>query len=525
MNYYELIYLKSELKNKLLKGVIEQAITPYKNLLELYIAGERESFRLIFSSSPGNMALFLDTYRPGKKANKLLFFESIYNAKITDIHLADKDRLISLVFENGGKLLFKLFSNKANALLINNGLISETFKDFDETGKPEPSPKKQELFKNIPEHQNSKSLILAANPLFPRAELGDLIELNDLNNKTKEEVVQFAKNVTEQIAEAPVFRKLDSGVVTLINEESLPLNTQQEFKSVNDLIAYRFKNYAHHQRLSQQKGVFSKAIKRDIKRLNSSLRNLSKADKGIEKAEIYEKYGHLLMANAHLEKPETSALTVSDLYDEGKEIQIKVDKELTVVENAEHYYNRSSSALRSYEEAEKRTPKLEERQNRLRKMEQELQEISHLRDLDDWKKKHQKEIDTLGIGKSKKQESTLPFHTLELNGYQLWIGKNAKSNDKLVQLSHKEDVWMHARGVPGSHLVVRMENNKEMPSKETIARAASFAAYNSKAKGAKLVPVIFTKRKYVRKPKGAAPGAVVVQKEEVELVKPEKPEL
>lgn len=525
MNYYELIYLKSEFKNKLLNSVIEQAITPYKNLLELYIEGERESFRLNFSSSPGNMALFLDTYRPGKKSNKLLFFSSIYRVRITDIVLADNDRLISFIFENGEKLLFKLFSNRANALLVHNGLITETFKDFDDTGKPEPAPKKQELFGVIPEKGESKSLVLASNPLLPRAELEDLIKLNDLDKKPLEVVVQFTRKVTEQLSNKPVFRKLDSGLVTLINEEFLPLNTVEEFSSVNDLIAYRFKNYAHHQRLSQQKGMYLKAIKRDIKRLNSSLRNLSEADKGIEKAENYEKYGHLLMANAHLKKPETKTLTVSDLYDEGKKIAIKIDPELTVVENAEHYYDRSSSALRSYEEAQKRTPKLEERQKRLGKMNQELQEISHLRDLDDWKKKHHKEIDNLGFGKSKKQENTLPFYTLELKGYQIWIGKNAKSNDKLVQLSHKEDVWMHARGVPGSHLVVRMENNKEMPPKEIIAKAASFAAYNSKAKGAKLVPVIFTKRKYVRKPKGAAPGAVLVQKEEVELVKPEKPEV
>ncbi len=70
-----------------------------------------------------------------------------------------------------------------------------------------------------------------------------------------------------------------------------------------------------------------------------------------------------------------------------------------------------------------------------------------------------------------------------------------------------------------------MANNKGMPPKEVIEKAASYAAFNSKAKGSDLVPVIFAKRKYVRKPKGAAPGAVLVQKEVVELVKPKKPVL
>ena len=71
MNYYELIYLKKEFNNKLTNCVIEQAITPFKNLLELYMSNEQESFRLIFSCSPGNIALFLDIYRPEKKSNKL----------------------------------------------------------------------------------------------------------------------------------------------------------------------------------------------------------------------------------------------------------------------------------------------------------------------------------------------------------------------------------------------------------------------------------------------------------------------
>ena len=154
---------------------------------------------------------------------------------------------------------------------------------------------------------------------------------------------------------------------------------------------------------------------------------------------------------------------------------------------------------------------------------EEINEINDLRDLEEWKKKYRKQLDDLGFGKKQKEETNLPFHTLKIGDYQVWIGKNAKSNDKLVQFSHKEDIWMHARGVPGSHLVIRMANDKNMPQKNIIEEAASYAAYNSKAKGAELVPVIFTKKKYVRKPKGAAPGAVLVQKEEVELVKPKKP--
>lgn len=525
MNYYEIIYLKKELKNKLTSSVLELAITPYRNLLELFMSGEQESFRLIFSTAPGNIALFADTYRPAKKSNTLQFFEEVYQVPITGVEVAHNDRFLSITFENGYTLWFRMFSNKANALLTKDGVIAEAFKSQDEVGEAEPSPRSKELFPDSVSGKNTKELMIRLNGLLPRSELNSLIELNGLDNKSESEVSEFTKSVTEQLLREPHFRKLKTGTITLIDKKHLPVETDKEFTSANDLVSYRFKNYSHDQRLKQQKSSYIKTLKRQMKRDSSALNNLEKADKGVEKADSYEKIGHLLMANAHLGKPASEKITVNDLYDHGKEIELKVDQELSIAENAEQYYKRSANALRSYEEALERIPVIRKKKERIGKMLEEVTAITDLRDMEDWKKKYKKQLDDLGFGKKQKDENTLPFHTLKIGDYQIWIGKNAKSNDKLVQYSHKEDIWMHARGVPGSHLVIRMANNKNMPQKNIIEEAASYAAYNSKAKGAELVPVIFTKKKYVRKPKGAAPGAVLVQKEEVELVKPKKPVL
>ena len=97
--------------------------------------------------------------------------------------------------------------------------------------------------------------------------------------------------------------------------------------------------------------------------------------------------------------------------------------------------------------------------------------------------------------------------------------QKCSNSDKIVQKSHKEDIWLHARGVSGSHVIIRMNNSKEMPDKRIIEEVAQFA-YQSKAKGAGLAPVIYTKRKYIRKPKGSAYGAVIVQKEQVVIIEP-----
>ncbi|MDX1548798.1 MAG: NFACT RNA binding domain-containing protein [Rhodothermales bacterium] len=119
----------------------------------------------------------------------------------------------------------------------------------------------------------------------------------------------------------------------------------------------------------------------------------------------------------------------------------------------------------------------------------------------------------------------LPFRRFDLGGgYEVWVGRNARQNDALTfRHARKHDLWMHARGVPGSHAVLRLPNRDAEPPPPLLHRAAAIAAYFSKAQGSSLVPVMVAPRKHVRKPKGAAPGAVVVEREAVVLVEPALP--
>jgi predicted ribosome quality control (RQC) complex YloA/Tae2 family protein len=95
----------------------------------------------------------------------------------------------------------------------------------------------------------------------------------------------------------------------------------------------------------------------------------------------------------------------------------------------------------------------------------------------------------------------------------LWIGKNAKSNDEVLRLSSKNDLWLHAKDFTGSHVIVR-KRGVDYP-KDIIEEAARLAAINSKAKSQSVIPVIFTQRKFVSKIKGGLTGQVSVQKESI----------
>ncbi|HBX65676.1 MAG: hypothetical protein CL670_12135 [Balneola sp.] len=525
MNYYELIYLKQELKNKLIAGRIEQAVSPYKNFLELFVAGKTDKHRLSFSSSPGNIALYLDSYRGAKKSNTIDFFESIYGVEITDVTIPETDRWVFIHFDNGAKLHFRLFSNRANAFLSKEGEITEVFKEYDKIGAEPPSPQELNVFKIEEDisRKSTKNKIVAINAMYPRQNIQELTDIYDLDDKSEEELREFVRETCEQMAEEPFPRLLENGEVTLFSEKTLPVPTEKRFVSVNELVLYRYKNYSRSQRLKQRKSSLLKSLKRKIKRTKSGLRNLDEADKGLERAEKYEQWGHILMANAHIGNVNSEEIEVDDLYGEGEKVTIPLEQEMDIAENAQRYYKKSSGAEKSYEEAMKRIPIMQKEKEKAERLLAEAEEITNLWEFKDWESEHEAELKEYRNQGSSDDEDQLPFHTLEIQGYPVWIGKNAKSNDTLVQKAHKEDVWMHARGVPGSHLVIRMGNDKGMPSRQVLLEAASYAAFNSKAKGSNLAPVIITKKKYVRKPKGSPPGAVVVDKEDVEMVTPKKP--
>jgi predicted ribosome quality control (RQC) complex YloA/Tae2 family protein len=109
-------------------------------------------------------------------------------------------------------------------------------------------------------------------------------------------------------------------------------------------------------------------------------------------------------------------------------------------------------------------------------------------------------------------------------GYDVYVGRNARNNDKLTMaFARKDDLWLHAREAQGSHVVIRQKGKAPIPA-EVVAFAAGLAAWYSKQRNSGLVAVLHTPRKYVRKSKRMAPGQVLVDRSETLLVPPLDPD-
>ena len=257
--------------------------------------------------------------------------------------------------------------------------------------------------------------------------------------------------------------------------------------------------------------------RRSHERMKQELGHASRAD-------MYERWAHLLMASRHLVSTGAETAELEDIIAQTGSISIPLAPGLSAVQNAEGYYEKARETRRSRASSEERLIRLEATIVRLGNLKKELSTLSSAPEVDRFRKNHQNalaELSTQGTG----IDIEIPFRRYALpGGYEVWVGRNATQNDRLtLEFARAYDLWLHARGVSGSHTVLRLPGRKHRPPATVIERAAEIAAYHSKARTSSLAPVIVTERKYVRKPRKSRPGTVIVEREKVLLVKPGLP--
>lgn len=577
MNYYELIYLNKELNVKLRSETLHRIISPQKNIVELYI-GEH---CIRFHAVPPTPYMYVRSWNSVKKKNVINFFPELYGQKVQEILSLTQERYLGIRFSGGATIWFEVFGSRANLYLEVEGQLCDSFKTCHPNLKGAEkrwkwamqentlSSSDTKLFSAVAEAIKKSTLndaliksddavridsdpkvlkkkLCTLHPSIERTHLESLIDLYLSQASELKEIHLFIEECHHQLTEHAEFRLLDDGSRTLFPEAYLPKSTRETFSSISDLLFRHTSSIQRERRYKQLMAASLKELDKATKRTQVNVNQLEKAVQNQEKAIIWEEYGHILMTMAHRAKPESEMLTVQNYFRNNEEAKIKLDIERSFVDNAHRYYKKASNAKRSMEAVKQQLPLLKQRLEALLVGKESLRIINDIKDLNNWRKDMFEKgllnnepghglTSNHSIGTkarvarsnthSKKQNSTQtmskPYHECTVSGFSIWIGKNARSNDKMLSLAHKDDIWLHAKSVSGSHVIIRAQ--QKMPDKSVIEIAASFAAHQSKAKGSEWVPVIFTPKKYVRKAKNSAPGAVIVQKEHVVMVQPIEP--
>ena len=259
------------------------------------------------------------------------------------------------------------------------------------------------------------------------------------------------------------------------------------------------------QKSADLRRIVQTALERNIKKYDLQMRQI----KDTGKRETYRIYGELLNTYGYSAAPGAKSLEAVNYYD-NETVNIPLDPTLSATENAKKYFDKYGKMKRTYEALTKLTKEVKE-------------EIDHLESIGTALDIAQKEEDLVEIkeeltesgyirrkGGGKKQKVTSrPFHYISGDGFHMYVGKNNYQNDQLTfQFATGNDWWFHAKHMPGSHVVVKLGNAKELPDR-TFEEAARLAAYYSKGREQEKVEIDYIQKKHVKKPGGAKPGFVV----------------
>ena len=219
----------------------------------------------------------------------------------------------------------------------------------------------------------------------------------------------------------------------------------------------------------QRKNDLIKQLERKLSHQTKLETEYSARLHALENKRSYKEIGDLLLSYAHLIKQGVGSAFIPDYYT-GNQIRVKLDPKLDAAGNAERYYKKGKN-----EGIEKRT------------------------------------LTPIPAVAATKPQDTKPYREYSIDGFRIWVGKNARSNDEMLRLAAKNDLWLHVRDYPGSHVIIK-KSGASFPD-GIVKKAAELAVKNSKAKSHGMATVIYTERKFVSKPKNANPGEVAIMKE------------
>ncbi len=554
-HFITLQVLADELNKTLKNGIIQDVFTQQKGELHINIIKDSYANTLSASINPQLNYLFVREQIPRAKRNSISLFTEIRNDQILSITSHLFERIIKINLNSGLQLLFHLFGTvSSNIFLLNQDkIIINAFKNSKEFVNKQYKILFEEsdfnyenliadfqTFKNIFLQDKDKTTYSALKSTYPfigstiarevlhRSGVEDKLHIDKLTTDDCKIIFQELINIfTEASKPSPTIYYSGSvpRVFSILKLRHLSGSSSESYESVNEAIkTFIIKSFKIYDIDKEKKDLIVR-IKNELDKLLRTKKLIENEVLNAKKADEYDRIAKIIMANLqHLTKG-TKEVDIEDIFDNNKMIHITLDPKLTPVQNAEHYFAKARKARAAATNALARIETIEKDISLLERFLLHLDGCQTREQLNEFKDDNENELKRFNLITQKEKLESLPFKVFTLrSGFEVWVGKSSQKNDLLtMKYAKPDDLWFHARGVSGSHVVLKVTNKKVKPPKEIITQAASIAAYFSKMRNAINVPVSYCERKYVRKPKGSQPGTVVLDREKVIFVDPELP--
>ncbi len=348
-----------------------------------------------------------------------------------------------------------------------------------------------------------------------RANIDSTRPFSSLENFEKDNLIKSSMELIREINENEFSYKsyldgdriVDFHVLNLINLEGLD---SLEFKTPSEMLDAVYSKRDKDDRLGQKGTALKKIVASKLSKDKSKISNLKKDLLEAENREQYRIFGDLLSANFHKVKPGQKEITLQNFYSEDLEdVLIPLDEKISAPINAQRFYKKYGK-LKTAENI--LNEQIKDTQNEIDYLESVLSTIELTEDVSALDEIKDELIEQGYIKRSsqkkKKSKMEIPnYLEMEKDGFNIFIGRNNRENDLLThKIARRDDIWLHAQGIPGSHVIIKTEG-KDVPE-EVIKYAAQLAAYNSKGRNSGSIEVDYTQKQNVKRSPANKPGLV-----------------
>ena len=532
-------HMTEELRRELLGGRIQKINQPFEQELVLQIRSNRQSHKLLLSAHSvfGRVQLTDTTFENPAVPNTFIMVMRKYlqGAVIEAIQQVENDRILEISVSNKNEigdsvavtLVIEIMGKHSNIILLDKA-----------------SGKIIEAIKHVGFSQNSYRTILPGSTYVAPPQTGSLnpftvgdeklfeiLQTEDIEPKRLQQIFQgLGRDTATELSGRLTAEKLktfraffDSPTQPSLTEKSFSAllfsNSKTQMPTLSELLDTFYKDKAERDRVNQQASELIRRVENELEKNRKKLGKQEEELLATENAEEFRQKGELLTTFLH-QVPNDQDQVELDNYYTGEKIIISLDKALTPNQNAQRYFKR----YQKLKEAVKHlTSLIEETRTTILYLESvetalaqaSLTEIAEIRE----------ELIQTGFirrrQREKIQKRQKPEKYLATDGQTIiLVGRNNLQNDELTfKMAKKDELWFHAKDIPGSHVVI---TGNIQPSDEVKTDAAELAAYFSKARLSNLVQVDMIKTRKLNKPTGGKPGFVTYTGQKTLRVTPDE---
>ncbi|AKD01862.1 NFACT RNA binding domain-containing protein [Pontibacter korlensis] len=516
LNFYFLRQLSQALRPKLVGMQAVTAFSQNKDELVLGFAREAEQLYIRAQLSSQFTSLSFPAEFRRARANSVELMQDMQGQTVEDMVQHQNERSFYLKLSGGYLLLFKLFGNRSNIILYQGQEAVELFQNkFGADAELNPRQMDRPLQQNYAAFEAAQGNLRKVYPTFGEIPVLYLEELgySQASLEQKWELVQDMLDVLEAPKAYYIIRLQGRLRLSL-----LPLGeVLYTYASPLDAADQYTRLYLSETGFERQYEQAKQQLERKRQVTQTVMEQSGQKLQELRHDRSYSQTADVIMANLTNIPPRATEVKLYDFYtDQTRSYKLKQNE--TPQKFAERLYRKAKN---QHVEVKQLEEKVERKLEELIVLEDALQALAEAENYKQLKAFLRAYNHLLGTKQQEQQQ--IPFRVFESEGFKILVGKSAQNNDQLTQRhTYKEDLWLHAKDVSGSHVIIKHQAGKTIPN-TVLEKAAQLAAYYSKRKTDSLCPVIYTPKKWVRKPKGSPPGSVVVEREKVLLVKPENP--